>query len=330
MTVATVGREGSTGVRAGAHALSILATPLNYQVLTALEQGPKPLMELRRAAGSPPQTTMRGHLRALTEAGILARHRQPEFPGSVDVELGKPGRGLLAVSRVLGGWLLQAPDGPLQLGTPAAKSAVKALIDGWSSGMVRVLAAKPHALTELSRVITNLSYPSLERRLGAMRLAGLIEPCASSSRGTPHRVTDWLRLAIGPLASAARWERQHLPEETAPIRRLDVESAFLLVLPLLTLPAEQSGECRLAVEMRAQGGELRLAGVMARVRNGDVSCVARLQGDATAWVSGSAAAWLRAVLEDEKHGLETGGDCDLALALLDGLHGELFRARQRA
>ncbi|MBK5219108.1 MAG: ArsR family transcriptional regulator [Thermoleophilia bacterium] len=310
--------------------MSVLAVPLNAQVLQALAEEPRSLVDLRRAAGSPPQTTMRGHLRALTEAGIVARRRQPEFPGSVDLELAKPGRDLLAVSRVLGGWLLQAPDGPLQLGTPAAKSAVKALVDGWSSGIVRVLAAKPHALTELSRVITNLSYPSLERRLGAMRLAGLIEPCPGNGRGTPHRVTDWLRLAIGPLAIAARWERQHLPGQTAPIRRLDVESAFLLVLPLLSPPSEQSGECRLAVEMRTPEGELRLAGVMARVRDGEVSCVARLQGNATAWVSGSAAAWLRAVLEDDKHGLETGGDCDLALALLDGFHGELRRARQRA
>jgi DNA-binding HxlR family transcriptional regulator len=317
-------------VRAGAHALSILATPLNYDVLSALEQGPKPLMDLRRAAGSPPQTTMRGHLRALTEAGIVERHRQSEFPGSVDLELTKPGGDLLAVSRLLGAWLLRAPDGPLQLGAPAAKSAIKALIDGWSSGIVRVLAAKPHALTELSRVITNLSYPSLERRLGAMRLAGLIEPCASNGRGTPYRVGEWLRLATGPLAAAARWERQHLAEETASIRRLDVEAAFLLVLPLLSPPDEQSGECRLAVEMRTPEGELRLAGVMARVRDGEVSCVARLQGDATAWISGSAAAWLRAVLEEDPQGLETGGDCELAIAVLEGLHEPLFCARQRA
>jgi DNA-binding HxlR family transcriptional regulator len=317
-------------VRVGAQALSILAVPLNYPVLSALEEGPKSLMDLRRAAGTPPQTTMRGHLRSLSEAGIVERRRQSDFPGSVDLELTKPGQELLDVSRVLGGWLLQAPDGPLQLGGPSAKSAIKALLDGWSSGIVRVLAAKPHALTELSRVITGLSYPSLERRLGAMRLAGLIEPCPSTGRGTPYRVTDWLRRAIAPISTAARWERAYLPGETAPIRRLDIEATFLLVLPRLPLSSAYNGECRLAVEMRNGDGELRLAGVMARVRDGKTSCVARLQGDASAWLSGSATDWLRAVFEDDKRGLESGGDCDLASALLAGLQRGLFKARQCA
>jgi DNA-binding HxlR family transcriptional regulator len=304
--------------------------PLNYHVLTALEQGPKSLMDLRRAAGTPPQTTMRGHLRSLTEAGIVERRRQTDFPGSVDLEIAKPGRELLVVSRVLAAWLLQAPDGPMQLGGPSSKSALKALLDGWSSGIVRVLAAKPHALTELSRVITGLSYPSLERRLGAMRLAQLIEPCPSTGRGTPYRATEWLRRAIAPLAAAARWERAYLPVETAPIRRLDVEAAFLLVLPMLSLPSAYGGECRLAVEMRNGDGELRLAGVMARVNDGKTSCVARLQGDASAWVSGSATDWLHAVFEDDNQGLEAGGDCDLAFALLDSLRRGLFQPRQCA
>lgn len=322
--------KGEPGLRAGAHALSILAVPLNFHVLAALDQGPKALIDLRRAAGSPPQTTMRGHLRALAEAGIVERRRQPDFPGPVGLELTRAGRDLVQVSTLLGVWLMHAPEGPLQQGGPAAKSAVKALIDGWSSGMVRVLAAKPHTLTELSRVITGLSYPSLERRLGAMRLAGLIRPCAGTGRGTPYRETEWLRGAIGPLAAAARWERSHLPGQTTPIRRLDVESAFLLALPMISLPAEQSGECRLAVEMRGSEGELRLAGATARVNQGEVSCFARLQGEADAWVSGSAAAWLRAVLEDDRSGLEAGGDCDLSRALLDGLQGRLSHARQRA
>ncbi len=317
-------------MRAGAQALSLLAVPLNVHVLQALEQGPKPLVELRRVVGSPPQTTMRGHLRALTEAGVLVRQRQRGFPGSINLELGEPGRQLLAVSAVLQAWLDQSPNGPQQLGSVAAKASVKALVEGWSSGIVRALAAKPLALTELSRLITDLSYPSLERRLGAMRLAGQIEPCPSAGRGTPYRVTEWLRRGIAPLVAAARWERTHVPDETSPIRRFDIEAAFLLVLPLVSTPAEQSGECRLAVEMRNGIGETRLAGVMAMVAAGEVSCVARLDGDPLAWISGPATDWLRAVIDDDGRGLETGGDCALATSLLNGIHGELFGTRQRA
>jgi DNA-binding HxlR family transcriptional regulator len=329
LTNVLVQGKGEYRVRAGAHALSLLSVPLNVHVLQALAEEPRSLADLRRAAGSPPQTTMRGHLRRLTEAGILERRRQNDFPGSVDYELGRLGGDLMVVAAVLRDWLAASPEGPLMLGSPAAKSLIKALVDGWSTGVVRALAARPFSLTELSSIITGLSYPSLERRLGAMRLAGMIERCTGGGRGTPYKVTDWLRRAIGPLAAAARWERQHLPEETAPIGRIDVESAFLLTLPLLSLPSAQSGVCRLAVESRNGNGESRLAGVMVEVQEGRiVSCVSRLEGDAGAWASGSAASWLRAVSEQHPDTLEVGGDYALAAALLAGLHGALFRLGQ--
>ena len=67
--------------------MSLLSLPLHVHVLRALEEEPLALIDLRRAVGSPPQTTMRGHLRSLTEAGILERRRESDFPGSVDYEL---------------------------------------------------------------------------------------------------------------------------------------------------------------------------------------------------------------------------------------------------
>jgi DNA-binding HxlR family transcriptional regulator len=262
---------------------------------------------------------MRGQLRVLTEAGVLDRRRQNDFPGSVDYELGGPGRDLLFVVAVLRDWLATSPDGPIELGSPASKSAIKALVEGWSAGVVRALAARPFSLTELSSIITGLSYPSLERRLGAMRLAGQIERCPGGGRGTPYKVTDWLRRAIAPLAAAARWERKHLSGETAPIAKIDVEAAFLLTVPLVDLSSDQSGICRLAVESQNGNGEHRLAGVMVGVEEGSVaSCVSSLEGRAAAWASGSAASWLRTVFDGETH-LELGGDQSLAIGLVDGL-----------
>ncbi len=313
-----------TGTRAGAHALSLLSLPLNVQVLQTLSPGPKSLVDLRRAAGLPPQTTMRGHLRTLTEFGILVRRQQSDFPGSVDYELGVAGRDLVAVARVLRAWLRQTPEGPIELGAPAAKGMIKALVDGWSSNLIRALAGKPLSLTELSRIIPSLSYPSLERRLGAMRLAGLIERCSGGGRGTPYALTDWLRLGTAPLAAGARWERQHLRAQTTPIGRVDVEAAFLLSIPLLNLSADAGGVCRLAVETQSMSGESRLAGVMVEVEKGRVvSCVSRMEGQAGSWAVGSASAWLRAVLEREFDGLEVGGYAALATDLVEGLNGLL-------
>lgn len=286
-------------------------------------------MDLRREAGSPPQTTMRGHLRTLHETDVVIRHRQNEFPGSLDLELTAAGRELWEVTRVLGAWLREAPNGALPLGSAAAKGAIKALVEGWGTSIVRALAARPLSLTELNGLISGLSYPSLERRLGAMRLAGQIERTASHGRGTPYRITDWLRRAIGPLGASARWERQHAAEKTAPVRRLDAEAAFLLSVPLLSLPREAAGACRLVVEVGARNGE-RQAGVLVNVREGRiVSCVADVRGHADAWASGSTSAWLQAVIQGGAERLEMGGDCQLVRALLDGLREAPFGADRR-
>jgi DNA-binding HxlR family transcriptional regulator len=288
-------------------------------------------VELRSAIGSPPQTTMRGQLKGMTEIGILERRRQNRFPGSVDYELGVPGGELLGVAGALQSWLAAGPAEPVALGDTSAKGPIKALLDGWSSTMVRALAAMPLTLTELNRLISGLNYPSLERRLGAMRRGGLVEARGARPSGTPYAPTGWLRQGIAPLAAAAFWERRRMPSQAAAIGRIDVEAAFLLTVPGLDLRSDLAGTCRLAVELSSDEVESHLAGVSVEVKEGRIgSCVARLRGHADAWASGSAAAWLGAVIDGSTDRLEIGGDCRLAMDLIEGLHGGLFGARQPA
>lgn len=317
--------------RAGSYALSLLANPLKVHVLEALNGDPKTLIDLRRAVGSPPQTTMRGHLRTLVEIGVVERRRQNDFPGSVDYALTRVGRDLLRVGEVVRAWLALAPEGRIELGTVAAKSSINALVAGWSSTIVRALAGRPLSLTELSRLISSLNYPSLERRLGALRLSGQVEAHPSRARGTPYGAGEWLRRAVAPIAAGIRWERQYLPTTTAPVGRIDAEAALLLAVPLLSLPSEHSGLCRLTVEIRNAGGEPRLAGVMVGVRDGVVSsCTSRLEGRADAWASGSLDSWTGAIMEDELSRLEIGGNHPLARAVVEGLNRSLFRVPQAA
>ncbi|HVV90802.1 MAG TPA: winged helix-turn-helix transcriptional regulator [Solirubrobacterales bacterium] len=315
-------------MRAGAHALSLLSVPLNVEVLRALDAGPTALVDLRRAVGSPAETTMRAHLRELTELGVLERRRHVEFPGPVDCRLGAPGAELAEVADALRSWLDAAPDGPLTLGTMAATGAIKALIGGWSSTIVRALAARPLPLTDLNRLIHGINYPTLERRLAAMRLTGMVRSSRGRNRSRPYSVTGWLRRAPGPLAAAALWERHHLSGKVPPIAPLDAEAALLLAVPALRLGEDLSGVCRLAVSIR-NGGEERLAGVRVGVEEGRVaSCVSKLAGRADAWASGSASDWIRAVIDGDPTLLEIGGDCDLTLALIDGLNAGFLRAEQ--
>lgn len=303
--------------RAGAVALSLLSAPLNVHLLQALEDGPLPLIDLRRAVGSPPQSTMRVYSRTLVDLGTLERQRQAAFPGTVEYGSTEAGKALLGIGAILESWLREAPAGPIALGSTASKSATKALVEGWSTNIVRALAAKPLSLTDLNRLIPRISYPSLERRLGALRLADLVEPHPGDGRGTPYRATPWLRRAIVPLTAAAWWERRYLADPPL-IGRLDVEAAFLLAIPLVELPDGLTGKCRLAVEI--QGGSSPVfAGVLLSVEDGKVvSCSSRLEGDADAWASGSAGSWMRR-MNGSDGDLDIGGDAELVRAIVDSI-----------
>lgn len=303
--------------RAGGVALSLLSAPLNVHLLKALGDGPLSLIDLRRSVGSPPQSTMRVYSRTLVDLGALERQRQASFPGTVEYASTDSGKALLSVGAVLEEWLRESPSGPIALGSTASKSATRALVEGWSTNIIRALAAKPLSLTDLNRLIPRISYPSLERRLGALRLADLVEPAPGEGRGTPYRATPWLRRAIVPLSAGTAWERRYLPEPP-PIGRLEVEAAFLLAIPLVELPAGLNGSCRLAVEI--QGGSSPVfAGVLIAVENGRVvSCSSRLEGEADAWASGSARSWMQRMNGDE-NALEIGGDIELARQVVNSI-----------
>lgn len=322
------GNGSGNGARSGAQTLVLLASPISVAILHALADGAQPQRELRLLAGTPAQTTMRVQLRRLADVGAIERQRKNRFPGAIEFELTAAGHDLLFVLDVLERWLATAPGGPLSVGDTSSRAAIKALAEGWSTGMLRTLAAGPRSLTELDGVIGSLNYPSLERRLAAMRLAGQIEATRNNGRGTPYAVTDWLRKGIAPIVAAARWERRHRSSASAPFGRLDGEALFLLAMPMVQLQTGAPGTCRLAIELPGKGQ--RLAGVMVDTENGQVkSCTTRLAGDADAWALGSATAWLATMIEGDQASLELGGDGRLIRSLLDGLHKALFSVRLR-
>ncbi|HEX6455730.1 MAG TPA: hypothetical protein VF009_04335 [Solirubrobacterales bacterium] len=275
--------------------------------------------DLRGAIGSPPPSTARIYLQTLRKVKAVDVGRKEGFQGSAEYSLTDGGRGLLEVADVLQTWLSASPRGPIELGTPAARNAIKALIDGWSSNITRALSARALALTEMSRLIPKISYPALERRLTAMRSVGLIEAHKEDGRATPYRPTDWLRRSVAVFSSASEWERECIPELTSPIGRLDVEAAFLLAVPLMELPPDLSGKVRLAVEIQ-RGVSPIFAGVLVCIEDGEVtSCVPGPDGEAEAWISGAPRSWLRRLNRGEEDHLEVGGDSHAARAVLEGL-----------
>jgi DNA-binding HxlR family transcriptional regulator len=305
--------------RTGAEALSLLAAPLHIHTLKALEEGPKELLDLHRAVGSPPQSTMRVYTRTLEQLGVLERRRQNEFPATAEYAITPAGDALLKVAVFLQDWLQAAPDGPILLGSVASKSGTKALVGGWSSNIVRAVAARAMSLTDLNVLIPKVSYPTLERKLSAMRIAKLVEVKDNGGRGTPYGATAWLRQAITPLTSAAAWEQKFISESSAQVGPLDVEAAFLLSIPLIKLNSAVDGRCRLSVEVRG-GPNPVFAGVLVCIDAGTVtSCTSRLDGDVEASACGSAMAWMRQMNGGAPGQLALNGSFPLAHAITDAL-----------
>jgi DNA-binding HxlR family transcriptional regulator len=312
--------------RAGSYVLSLFSTALNGLVLSSLAKGPKRLAELRRQVGGPAQTTLRGNLRTLIGIGALEKRRSNGNGGMVDHALTPAGAELLRVANGLDAWLSCAPDGPVRIDSETGKATVKALVGGWESTMLRALAAGPFSLTELDNLITAFSYPSLERRLGAMRLVGCVTPVEGNGGGTPYEVTDWLRRGMAPLLAAVRCERRHLAGDTAPLTRLDVETILLLSAPLVSFESTAAGTSQLCV-FAGNGSQRRLAGVSLTVDGGRLAKISsNLESRPPSLVRGSAADWLDALVEGDTGRLEVRGEDSLTHAFVDSLHTALFNA----
>lgn len=317
-------------VRAGGTVLSLIAAPLSVPILQAHIDGPLRLPDLRERIGGAAQTTLRGQVGNLRGIGALERHVRGGMPYTVENELTAVGRGVLAVAEAVEAWLARAPQGSIPLGSESAKGAIRALVGGWGSTMLRALAARPLSLTELSSVINDHSYPALERRLSAMRAARQLEPRPGGDRGAkPYGVTEWTRQAVAPIAAAGRCECKYLARSVDPFTRLDIEAVFLLAVPLVDLDVTRSGACLLAVDTGSgasgQAPAERLAGVQVEVEQGTiVACSSRIEHDPSTWALGSTSAWVEAVLDGRTDRLRTGGDqIKLVNELIERLHFSL-------
>lgn len=316
-------------VRAGSHVLSLFANPLTARILRAHSNGPLRLSALHEQIGWSPHTTLRAAVNNLCGVGALAKGGNGDKRPSAATALTPAGEEMLQVADAIERWLAAAPMGPISPNSDEAKGAIKALAGGWNSTLMRALANKPFTLTGLDKLIPEVSYPSLERRLARMRATGQIEAVEAKDRGTPYLVTEWSRRAVAPLCVAGRCERRHLPHETAPITDVEVEASFMLTLPLAHLPPGSNGICMLAVQTVGNGCQEQgqnLAGVTVHVRRGEVvSCATQIAQSPPTWALGTAEDWLAVVIDGNLGELRFGGNRpQLAVDLVNGMHFALF------
>jgi DNA-binding HxlR family transcriptional regulator len=242
-------------------------------------------------------------------------------------EVSPQGREALFVSFVAERWLQGAPGGPLDFDGPQAEAAILALAEGWQATLIHALAPGPLDFKQLTEAVEGVRRGRVRRLLAALRSVGLVETEPGNGEGAVYAVTDWLRAGLAPLIAAARVERRQGFEEAAPIDALDVEAAFHLALPLLELPKELTGVCRLGVNLDDEG-RTSLTGVTAEIDQGRiVTCRPGLEGPADAWANGPAPDWLDTVIEPDAKRVRVGGDKWLPAALLRNLHETLFGIR---
>ena len=284
-------------MRAGAHLLLMAADPVNRRILRTMLEHP---LEMA--------------------------------PGHV-LRVSSGGKEVLYIGFIVERWLQSAPDGPLHYDNPAAENAVVALAEGWSASVVHMLAREPLGFGELHRAVDGLSRRALKRHLSAMESAGQVVAFPDGAGASLYMLTDWLRAGIAPLIASARLERRNPMEGMAPIDELDVEAGFRLSLPLIQLPKQLTGTCRLGLNLREEddespsdeGPEAGLTGITARIDRGEVvSCEAGLHQDVDAWAAGSANDWLDTVIEPDTKRVRTGGDRWLTDAVVEGIHNALF------
>ncbi len=310
--------------RAGGYALSLFSRALHGLVLRALADGPLRLADLRKEVGGPAQTTLRGNVETLLAVGALEKCQANGRAGVLGNALTPVGRELLVVTDAIEAWLSRAPEGPVRLESETGKAAIKALVGGWGSTMLRALAVRPFSLTELDNLITAFSYPALERRLGALRLSGCVAAVEGNGGGTPYTVSEWLRRGMAPLLAAVRCERRHMAEKTAPMTRIDIETILLLIAPLAAFERHADGTAQFAVFAGEESGA-RSAGIRLTVCDGELThCTSKLEPKPESWIHGSAAAWLDALVEGRTDQLEACGDRAITLDFVDGLHRALF------
>jgi len=317
-------------MRAGGQSLTLLCAPRIYLILASLAGGTKGQLELRRDAGAPAQSTLRGHLKALETAKAIVRRRRDSFPGTLEYDLTGPGRELLEVAESLERWLADAPRGPLELGSDPARAAIKGLVEGWSTTVLPALAAGPLSLTELDKQVSVVTYPTIERCLETMRITEQLEVGIRSPRGTPYSITDWLRRGLGPLVAGARWEHHVNLDGAEPICHVDIGDSLALLSPLLEFSADLSGICQLAAKITNDKGQHRVMGWVEVHQGQLVFEPVYPQRVPDAWASGTIDGWFSAVADADTAGLKLSGDRDLTRIVLGRPHKALFAHAEAA
>jgi DNA-binding HxlR family transcriptional regulator len=192
--------------------------------------------------------------------------------------------------------------------------------DKWTLLIVRDLAAGPRRFVELQRILPGISTEQLRSRLNRMVADGMLT--RQRFREVPPRVdyelTERARELLPVLGELARWGYEWSWSSPRENELVDI-GAIIRIAPGLVRPSHQSaGSVELLVTEAGPGQ--RTLSYLLTIANGEVDLAERADPGATAHVTGTEQAWIRAFAPSgSRDGLEITGDQTLAASVLDAL-----------
>jgi DNA-binding HxlR family transcriptional regulator len=192
--------------------------------------------------------------------------------------------------------------------------------DKWTLLIIRDLAAGPRRFVELQRVLPGISTEQLRSRLNRMVADGLLT--RQRYREVPPRVdyelTERSRELMPVLGALARWGYDWTWGAPRPGEDVNVGAVFRLAPGLLSPPPHLNGTVELIVQADGEAPE-RSFRLTAADGTLEISELQDVGGEPQARVTGSVAAWVRALgPEGSAEGLQITGQRPLAEAVLGG------------
>jgi DNA-binding HxlR family transcriptional regulator len=203
--------------------------------------------------------------------------------------------------------------------------------DKWTLLIIRDLAAGPRRFVELQRVLPGISTEQLRSRLNRMVADGLLT--RQRYREVPPRVdyelTERSRELMPVLGALAQWGYDWTWTAPRAGEDVNVGAIFRLAPGLLEPPPGLSGAVDLIVE---SDGDMPERHYLVTIGGGHVEIAERNRnGEPTATIVGSVAAWVRALGPDgATEDLSVTGNRGLADALLSGFSEAAQRSAQAA
>jgi DNA-binding HxlR family transcriptional regulator len=304
--------------------LRILRNDLNRSILEALDSGPLTAGALCTRLMLESDTSLREQLRTLEDARVVEGcSRSPH--GTKSFRLSPAGDEFARVMGLAGAWLTRRPGPALNPESDAAWRAFAALGDAWELSLIQRLLVRPGTRAELTATVPSLNKQKVKRILRRLEGAGLFVISDSADRAPRYLVSEWGRRSIAILSAISRWELAHLPHLARPLVAIEATIGLLAILPLIQRPNELTGVCSFTVQTEVHGPLPRSSAVWARMSAGRISAcrIGRCPTRLDAWAFGNVEGWFNAVADGRPAALRVGGDRDLALGMLRGLHEEL-------